>query len=215
LIPAFVFFFRMLYPFPTVNDPKRRTAAAAGGCMLVRRTALEDAGGIAAIRDRLIDDVALAKAIKHRPGGGRIWLGLATTTVSLRPYAGLGEIWRMVARTADVQLRHSLWLLTGTGLGMTLAYLAPPILALSWPLHGATAAAALAALAWLAMAVAFGPTARLYGQSRARGLLLPMVAALYLLMTCASAWQYRRGRGGQWKGRVGAPPRRHREDTTT
>jgi len=214
LIPAFVFFFKMLYPFAAVNEPSRKTAAAAGGCMLVRRAALDEAGGLAAIKDRLIDDVALARAIKHRPGGGRIWLGLASDTVSLRPYVGLGEIWSMVARTADVQLRHSLLRLAATCFGMTLVYLVPPLIALSWPLHGASTAATLAALIWLAMVIAYRSTARLYGQTAVRGLLLPLVAVFYLMMTVDSAVQYRRGRGGRWKGRVGAPAPRRRKDTT-
>ena len=122
LIPPFVFFFQLLYPFDAVNDPASRVAAAAGGCVLVRRQALHEAGGLASIRGALIDDVALARAIKRRPGGGRIWLGLGDSAQSLRRYERLGEIWAMVARTADTQLRHSLLLLLGTVLGMTLLY---------------------------------------------------------------------------------------------
>ena len=127
LIPPFVFFFQKLYPFPAVNAHDRPTAAAAGGCMLVRSRALEEAGGIEAIRAELIDDVALARAIKGRPGGGQIWLGLTETTTSLRRYATLAEIWAMVARSADTQLRHSLPRLAGTLLGMAIIYLIPPL----------------------------------------------------------------------------------------
>lgn len=127
LIPPFVFFFQKLYPFAAVNDPARHSAAAAGGCMLVRRQALRAAGGIEAIRARLIDDVALAQAIKRRRGGGRIWLGLSTTTVSLRGYDDLRGVWNMVARSADTQLGHSFPLLIATVLGMALIYMVPPL----------------------------------------------------------------------------------------
>jgi hopene-associated glycosyltransferase HpnB len=143
LVPAFVFFFQMLYPFPAVNRAGRRTAAAAGGCMLVRRRALAEAGGIAAIRGQLIDDVALARAIKHRPGGGRIWLGLGDSARSLRPYESLGSLWAMVARTADTQLGHSLPLLAATVLAMVLTFAGPPLALLAWPLHGDAVAAGL------------------------------------------------------------------------
>lgn len=215
LVPPFVFFFQMLYPFPAVNDASRKVAAAAGGCMLVRRSALAQAGGIEAVRDRLIDDVALARAIKHRPGGGRIWLGLTEGTLSLRSYAGLGGIWRMVARTADTQLGHSLPALAGTVLGMSATFLAPPLLVLSAPWHGRLWAAGLALLVWLLMSATMVPTLRLYRLTPVWGLALPVAALLYLGMSIDSAWRYRRGRGGQWKGRIGAPRRdRGRLDTT-
>lgn len=215
LVPPFVFFFRMLYPFAAVNEAGRKVAAAAGGCMLVRRRALDAAGGIEVVRDRLIDDVALARALKCRPGGGRIWLGLTEATVSLRPYAGLGGIWRMVARTADTQLGHSLTAMAGTVLAMAATFLAPPLVVLSAPWHGELGAASLAALPWLLMSAAMVPTLRLYRLSPVWGLALPLAALLYLAMSVDSAWRYRRGRGGQWKGRIGAPrPERGRPDTT-
>jgi hopene-associated glycosyltransferase HpnB len=201
LIPPFVFFFRMLYPFLAVNDPKRSPAAAAGGCMLVRRRALHQAGGLEAARGALIDDVALARAIKHRPGGGRIWLGLTSQTRSLRPYVTLGKIWAMVARTADTQLRHSLLLLAGAMLGMTLAYLLPPLATLGLPLHGDLAVASVGLLAWVAMSVAYLPTLGLYGVPRIWAASLPAAAALYMAMSVDSAIRHRRGVGSSWKGR--------------
>ena len=198
LIPAFVFFFQKLYPFRRVNDPADATAAAAGGCMLVRRDALTAAGGLDAIAGALIDDCALARALKP---GGPIWLGLATESQSIRPYAGLGDIWDMVARSAYTQLRHSPILLAGTVVGMTLIYLVPPAILVAGVLDGALAAAALGAAGWFAMTVAYAPTLRFYRQPAVAGMLLPAVAALYTLMTLASAWRWRRGEGGRWKGR--------------
>jgi hopene-associated glycosyltransferase HpnB len=198
LIPAFVFFFLKLYPFPAVNDPHSRTAAAAGGCMLVRRETLAQAGGIDAIRSEVIDDCALARLIKKR---GPIWLGLATRTRSLRAYDGLAEIWDMVARTAYVQLRHSVPALAGTVVGMAVIYLVPPLaFAVGTALRdGALAAAGL--LAWLVMALAYGPTLALYGRSVAWAVALPAAAGLYTLMTVSSAYRHWRGRGAAWKGR--------------
>jgi hopene-associated glycosyltransferase HpnB len=201
LIPPFVFFFQMLYPFRSVNDPRRHTAAAAGGCMLARRQALEQMGGLETIRSALIDDVALAKAIKHRPEGGRIWLGLSRTTRSLRSYATLAGVWTMVARTADTQLRHALVLLAGTIIGMMLVFLLPPLALLSLPLHGDLALALLGLLGWIAMSVAYWPTARLHGLPRIWAATLPIAAALYLAMSVDSALRHRRGAGGAWKGR--------------
>jgi hopene-associated glycosyltransferase HpnB len=201
LIPPFVFFFRKLYPFAAVNDPARPVAAAAGGCMLVRRQALHEAGGIGAIRDRLIDDVALAQAIKRRRGG-RIWLGLTETTVSLRGYDNLSGIWNMVARSADAQLRHSLPLLIATVLGMALTYLVPPVAIIAgaafadWPTLG------LGLLASLCMLVCYLPTVRFYGLGRYWAFSLPVAALLYIAMTVDSAMRHRRGVGGQWKGRM-------------
>lgn len=201
LIPAFVFFFAKLYPFAWVNNPRNKTAAAAGGCMLVKRTALEEAGGIESIRDALIDDCSLAARIKHR-GTGRhpIRLDVAANSVSLRPYDGPGEIWNMIARTAFTQLRYSPWLLIGTLIGMTLIYLTPPVVALvlgpfGWP----------AWLAWLAMSCAYAPMLRYYGRSPAWAPALPLVALFYVGATVASAVRYWRGKGGQWKARVQAP----------
>jgi hopene-associated glycosyltransferase HpnB len=205
LIPPFVFFFQKLYPFPAVNAPDRPTAAAAGGCMLVRRRALEEEGGIEAIRAELIDDVALARAIKHRPGGGRIWLGLTETTTSLRRYDHLADVWAMVARSADTQLRHSLPRLAGTLLGMGLAYLMPPLGLCAGIVQGDPLLAALALAAWIAMALAYRPTAHLYRLSALWLPTLPLAAVLYAAMTLHSAIQHRRGAGGRWKGRVFSP----------
>jgi hopene-associated glycosyltransferase HpnB len=192
LIPTFVFFFQMLYPFAWVNDPKRRTAGAAGGSMLVRATALARAGGVAAIGSALIDDCALAKAVKS--SGGRIWLGLSEVDTSIRPYGGLGGIWRMVARSAYDQLGYSPLALAGTIAGLALLYLAPPVLAVS--------GMALGALAWLLMALAEAPTLRLYRLPLIWGVFLPVAALLYVGMTLDSAVRHWRGRGGEWKGRT-------------
>jgi hopene-associated glycosyltransferase HpnB len=203
LIPPFVFFFRMLYPFAAVNDPNSPVAAAAGGCVLVRREALDDAGGIEAIKGALIDDVALGRAIKRRPNGrGRIWLGLTEETASLRAHETLRPIWTMIERTADTQLRHSLLALAGTILGLVVVYLLPPVLALGLLCHGRLGLAMLGAAAWILMSIAYWPTIRLYGQSALWVPSLPAAALLYAGMTVSSAVQYRRGRGGLWKGRV-------------
>jgi hopene-associated glycosyltransferase HpnB len=199
LIPAFVFFFQKLYPFPRANDERSRTAAAAGGCVLVRRAALERIGGIAAIRGALIDDCSLAKAVKR--SGGRLWLGLAEGTRSLRVYRDLAPIWMMVARSAFTQLRYSALLLMGTAFGMILLYLVPPALVLAAPLHGDAVAASLAALAWLLMAIAYLPTVRYYRQPLASALTLPAAGLLYLGMTLDSARRHWWGHGSRWKGR--------------
>lgn len=214
LIPAFVFFFQKLYPFPTVNNPARAMAGAAGGCMLVRRTALEAAGGIEAIGDALIDDCALARRIKPQ---GPIWLGLAEGSRSIRPYDGLGGIWRMVARTAYTQLGHSPLLLAGTVLGMALLYLAPPIIAV-WALtSGNWPAGTMAAGATALMLMAYLPTCRLYRSVWPSLPLLPLAGLLYTAMTVDSARRHAQGRGGGWKGRAyrsasaygrGTPPSR-------
>src|SRR5262245_48185760 len=202
LVPAFVYFFQKLYPFPRLNDPRARTAAAAGGCVLVRRLALARAGGIEALRAEVIDDCALGRAVKR--SGGRLWLGLSTTERSIRPYAGLGDVWRMVARSAYTQLRHSPWLLLGTLAGLALLHLVPPLTALALPLHGDGAAAALAAGAWLLAAASFAPTLALYGRSLAWAPALPLAGALYGAMTFDSARRHWRHEGARWKGRPGA-----------
>jgi hopene-associated glycosyltransferase HpnB len=196
-IPAFIFFFQMLYPFRWVNRPDHRMAGAAGGCMLVRADALRAAGGIDAIRDALIDDCALAVAMKRQ---GPIWLGLTDRSQSIRPYPGWGDIRRMVARSAYAQLRYSPLLLAGTVLGMALTYLVPPTMALfssGW-------AQALGIVTWLLMAAAFQPTLRYYRASPLWGLALPAITFLYMLYTLDSAYQYAAGKGGVWKGRVQA-----------
>jgi hopene-associated glycosyltransferase HpnB len=210
LIPPFVFFFALLYPFPYVNDPRRRLGAAAGGCVLLRRAALERAGGLAAIRGRIIDDCALGQLVKAqgRPGGAPIWLGLTRRVRSIRPYEGLHGIWSMVARSAYTQLRHSPLLLAGTLIGMVLTYLAGPVALLAYPWHGSAPTAAAGAIAWLLMSLAIAPTLRLYRQPLWLAPLLPVVALFYCAMTVDSALAHARGRGGAWKGRVqaGAAP---------
>jgi hopene-associated glycosyltransferase HpnB len=212
LIPSFVYFFAQLYPFRRVNRPGGRTAAAAGGCMLVRRSALEASGGLAGIRGARIDDVALGRQIKrHRPGG-RCWLGLATGVSSVRPYPGLPSLWHMVARSAYTQLRHSPVLLAGTVAGLTWLYLLPPAAGLAGlavlAAGGGTAAAwcAAAGLAgWALMAISFVPMLRLYRLSPLRAPTLPLIAALYAAMTADSARRHHTGRGGEWKGRISPP----------
>ncbi len=196
-IPAFVYFFDMLYPFRWVNDPLKKTAAAAGGCMLVRRDALEAAGGIAKIRSAIIDDCALARLMKRR---GPIWLGLTTRARSVRPYDGMGDIRLMVARSAYAQLRFSPLLLLGTMLGLVLMFLAPPL----WALLAANGSWVAGALAWGLMAASFQPMLRFYGCSRWWGLALPAIGLLYACFTLDSAVQHWRGRGGMWKGRAQA-----------
>jgi hopene-associated glycosyltransferase HpnB len=196
LIPAFVFFFDMLFPFGWVNG-KGRTAAAAGGCMLVKREALERAGGVGVIRGEIIDDCALGRAMKAQ---GRIWLGLTDRAVSVRPYGGFGEIRRMVARSAYAQLSYSPLQLLGTVIGMVLVYVLAPFVAVF--AHGLAQAAGFAT--WLLMAAAFGPMLRFYRLSPFWGLALPLIGALYGAFTLDSAIQHWRGRGGMWKGRAQA-----------
>jgi hopene-associated glycosyltransferase HpnB len=205
LVPAFVFFFQKLYPFPRVNDPKARTAAAAGGCMLVRADALRRAGGLPAIRGALIDDCALARLLKESHPAG-VWLGLTEDTVSLRPYESLGELWDMVARTAYTQLHHSpAWLALAVG-GMTLTYVLPPVAALWGAIAGSGPLLVAGGAAWMLMTVCYQPTLALYRLAPAQGLLLPVAAVLYTAMTVSSAWRHVRGRGGAWKGRTYAAP---------
>ena len=195
LIPAFVYLFQLLYPFAWVNDGLRATAAAAGGTVLIRRAALERIGGIAAIGGALIDDVALARAVKR---GGRIWLGHSRLARSVRPYPGAADIWRMVARTAYVQLRFSPAILLGTVLGLALVWLAPPLLAL----FGHGAARAMGALAWAGSAASFLPTLRRFRQSLLWALALPGIACFYLAATVGSAIDHHSGRGVVWKRRA-------------
>jgi hopene-associated glycosyltransferase HpnB len=197
LIPAFVFFFQMLYPFERVNDPGDKTAAAAGGCMLVRATALERIGGIAAIQGALIDDCALAAAIKRN---GPIWLGLTNEAESLRIYGSFGEVWRMVARSAYTQLNYSPLLLAGTVLGLLITFVAPPALFL----FGHGGAGAFGLVAWIVMAGCYAPMLRFYGLPLWQAPLLPVVALVYLGATIDSALRHMRGKGGAWKGRIQA-----------
>lgn len=198
LIPPFVFFFQMLYPFAHVNRGRRH--AAAGGCMLVRRRALREAGGMESIRGALIDDCALARLIGER--GGALWLGLSTLTRSARPYGGLAGVWNMVARSAYTQLDYSAVWLAGTVLGMVLIYIVPPLALFGVVAFGDPLSAIAGGAAYVLMAGVYWPTVRLYGQSAIAVLLLPFAALLYTGMTLDSAWRYWRGVGGRWKGRV-------------
>jgi len=200
LVPAFVFFFQKLYPFAAINNPAKRTAGAAGGCLLVRRKTLAAAGGIEAIRDRLIDDCALAEAVQN--SGGRLWLGLADDSRSLRPYTRLGDVWDMVARTAFTQLSYSWAKLVGTVIGMVLIYLLPPLALLGLPFHGNSLAALLGATAWALMTICYVPTQVYYRLPPLLGLVtLPVAGSLYTAMTVSSAWRHLRGKGGKWKDR--------------
>jgi hopene-associated glycosyltransferase HpnB len=197
LIPAFVFFFDMLYPFGWVNDPRDATAAAAGGCMLARRDALEAAGGIEQIKGEIIDDCAFGRLMKKQ---GPIWLGLTDMATSIRPYEGMSEIGRMVSRSAYAQLHYSPVLLAGTVLGMLILYALPPVAALT-----SSSFAGLAGfLAWAVMAISFQPMLRFYGVSPLWGIALPVIGLVYTGFTIDSALQFWRGRGGMWKGRAQA-----------
>jgi hopene-associated glycosyltransferase HpnB len=195
LVPAFVFFFQLLYPFAQVNDIKQKTAAAAGGTMLVRAAALARIGGIESIKGALIDDCALAAALKPH---GKIWLGHSALAASIRPYPHAADIWRMVARSAYVQLRYSPWLLLGTIAGMALVWFAPILLAVFT--HGA--ARWLGVAAWLASMAAYLPTLARFHLKPFWALLLPLIAAFYLAATIASAIHHHSGRGVVWKHRA-------------
>jgi hopene-associated glycosyltransferase HpnB len=195
LVPAFVFFFQLLYPFEWVNDGLKATAAAAGGTILIRRRALRRIGGIESVRGALIDDVALAAAVKK---GGRIWLGHSDLARSVRPYPSVADIWRMIARTAFVQLRYSLVLLVLTTLGMALTWLLPPALALFG--HGTAFWCGLTT--WLMLAASYLPTLSRFGRSPLWAPFLPLVAAFYMAATIGSAANHYLGRGVAWKGRA-------------
>ncbi len=201
LIPAFVFFFQKLYPFRWVNNPKYSTAAAAGGCILIRREALSRIGGIETLRDALIDDCTLGQAVKSTSKNG-IWLGLSQRTRSKRAYDSLTTIWDMVARTAFTQLNYSPWLLVGTLIAMTLVYIVPPVGGILAGLTGNWLVAIAGFTTWLLMAIAYLPTIRLYRCSRWLAFALPAIAFLYTLMTIDSARRHWQGKGGAWKGRV-------------
>ncbi|MGH3286418.1 MAG: glycosyltransferase, partial [Streptosporangiaceae bacterium] len=217
VVPAFVYFFAQLYPFGRVNSPRSRTAAAAGGCMLVRRDALERSGGLAPIRGARIDDVALGQVIKAQRG--RCWLGLSTEVASVRPYPRLADLWQMVARSAYIQLRYSPWLLAGTVAGLAFVYLLPPAGAITGlaalaalaagaagtagAVSGPAALAAGAGLAgWALMSLTYLPMLRLYRLSPWRAPGLPLIALLYTAMTVDSARRHYAGRGAEWKGRT-------------
>jgi hopene-associated glycosyltransferase HpnB len=204
VVPAFVYFFAQLYPFRRIGRRGSRTAAAAGGCVLLRTEAAERARIPDAIRHAVIDDVALARAVKS--SGGRIWLGLAERVDSVRPYPRLADLWRMVSRSAYAQLRHSPLLLAGTVAGLALVYLVPAVAVVAGLAAGSTAAAVLGGLAWLVMTGTYVPMLRYYGQPLWLAPLLPFTAFLYLLMTVDSAVQHYRGRGAAWKGRTYTRP---------
>jgi hopene-associated glycosyltransferase HpnB len=214
IVPAFVYFFAQLYPFRRVNRPSARTAAAAGGCMLVRRDTLIAAGGLDPIRGARIDDVALGRLLKRPPSAARIWLGFSTGVRSLRPYPRLATLWDMIARSAYTQLRYSPGLLAATLAGLLWLYALPPVAAVAGlasvatgggAAAGWTAAAGLAG--WAAMSASFLPVLRLDRLGWWRAPLLPLVAGLYAVMTADSARRHYGGRGGEWKGRTVAPPR--------
>jgi len=207
VVPAFVYFFAQLYPFRRVNAPGSRTAAAAGGCMLVRRSALEKSGGLAPISDALIDDVAMGRMIKRQRG--RCWLGLTRQVVSVRPHPRLASLWQMVARSAYTQLNYSPALLAATLAGLLFLYLLPPagaITGLAVLLAGGSGPAAFAAAAglagWALMSLSYLPMLRLYRLSPLRAPGLPLIALLYAAMTADSARRHHTGRGAQWRGRT-------------
>lgn len=197
LIPAFVYFFQMLYPFSWVSNARKKAAGAAGGCMLARADLLAKAGGIECIAGALIDDCALGAQMKKQ---GPIWLGLTKRVLSLRPYPHFDDIRKMIIRSAYAQLHYSPLLLIGATFGMALTYLAAPLLALFG--HGAAQLLGLAAFGL--MALSFWPIQRFYGLSGMRALSLPLIAVIYMVYTLDSARQYKLGRGGMWKGRAQA-----------
>lgn len=203
LIPAFIFFFQKLYPFPRANDTNDGLAAAAGGCMLARRDAVDAVGGMGAIKNLLIDDCAFARKIKNLTPSTKIWIGLARDeAVSLRDNRELDSIWNMTARTAYAQLGFSPLLLAGTVAGMALTYLAAPLIILTMFWHWNFAALFYATGAAALMGYTYWPTLRLYGRAPWEAALLPAAAALYTAMTVSSAMRYWRGEGGRWKGRT-------------
>jgi hopene-associated glycosyltransferase HpnB len=200
LIPAFVYFFFKLYPPAWIANPHRSEAGAAGGCILVRPTALEKAGGLVAIRQEVIDDCSLAARVKH--AGGRLWLGASATTRSIRPYEGFAGIGRMISRSAFNQLRHSNILLLFAMLGMAATYLLPPLVVVA---AHRLVPAALAGAACLLMMISYWPVLRLYRLNPLWALTLPLAAVFYVGATFHSAWKYWMGRGGEWKGRIQDP----------
>ncbi|MFJ5206187.1 glycosyltransferase [Streptomyces nigra] len=204
VVPAFVYFFAQLYPFRRIGRTGTRTAAAAGGCVLLRTEAAVRARIPDTIRGAVIDDVALARTVKR--GGGRVWLGLADRVDSVRPYPRLADLWRMVSRSAYAQLRHQPALLLGTIAGLALVYLVPPVALAVGAVSGDKVAAVLGGLAWLVMTGTYVPMLRYYRQPLWLAPLLPVTAFLYLLMTADSAVQHYRGRGAAWKGRTYTRP---------
>ncbi len=199
LVPAFVYFFGLLYPFSSVNNPQKTTAGAAGGCLLVRRTALEAAGGLAAIRSSIIDDCALAARLK---ANGTVWLGLTQSAKSIRPYNGLGGLWSMVTRSAYAQLACSPWLLTACLAGLVLVFLVPPVALIEGIRTGEKALSLAGGLAWGLMCLTYIPILCEYRFGLLKMISLPIAACLYILMTIDSARRHWQGRGGLWKGRL-------------
>ncbi|MEW5826248.1 MAG: glycosyltransferase [Candidatus Bipolaricaulota bacterium] len=206
LVPAFVYFFAKLYPFRLVADARRRTAGAAGGCVLVRSDVLARAGGLASMRGAIIDDCTLARRVKDAEG--RLWLGYSRGVRSVRGYGSLASVWNMVARSAYTQLGHSPWLLAGTILGMLFLYAVGPAalaggaVAAALGVPGACSLAALGGTTWAAMALSFVPLLRHHGVTPFVAPLLPVAGVLYTAMTVSSALRHARGRGGAWKGRT-------------
>ena len=196
LIPAFVFFFLKLYPPAWIASGRRKTAGAAGGCVLIRPEALEKIGGLSAIRQEVIDDCALAQAVKA--SGGRVWLGLAKQSLSARSYGTFREVGAMISRTAFNQLQHSALLLIATTLGLVVTYLLPLIFVFS----GKASMVVIGLVTWLLMSLAYLPMVRFYGQSVGWVFALPAIAAFYMGATIHSAIRYWTGKGGTWKGRV-------------
>jgi hopene-associated glycosyltransferase HpnB len=199
LIPPFLYFFLMLYPPRWISDPNARTAGAAGGCILLRRNVLAPIGGIASIRGEVIDDCALARAVKKN--GGRIWMGLTRASFSLRGYGTFPEIRNMIARTAFTQLHYSILFLVLALAGLFVTFILPWFSFLS----GEDPAWFLASTAICLMTVTFGVTVRFYALPWPWALALPLAALYYGYATCVSAVRYWLGRGGQWKGRIQAP----------
>ncbi|MFE0649418.1 glycosyltransferase [Streptomyces sp. NPDC059534] len=200
VVPAFVYFFAQLYPFRWINRARPRATAAAGGCVLLRTETAVAAAVPESIRRAVIDDVSLARAVRR--SGGRIWLGLADRVDSVRPYPGLGELWRMVSRSAYAQLRHNPLLLAGTVAGLAVVYLVPPTAFVAGLTGGDAVAAWAGGAAWAVMAGTYVPMLRYYRQPLWTAVTLPFTAFLYLLMTVDSAVQHYRGRGAAWKGRT-------------
>jgi len=196
LIPAFVYFFFMLYPPAWIRNTRRSTAGAAGGCMLVRTETLDRAGGLEAIRSAVIDDCALAGLLKHH--GGKLWIGLSDQSQSVRRYDTFSHIEHMVSRTAFNQLKHSSLLLLGTIAGMVLTYLVPPLLLFT----DSKVAIFMGAAAWTAMTITYATVVRYYRLNSIWALTLPLAALFYLGATIHSAVKYWDGTGGEWKGRV-------------
>jgi hopene-associated glycosyltransferase HpnB len=212
LVPAFIYYFKIVYPFALAGSPKSKLGAAAGGCILLRRETLETIGGFAALHDAIIDDCTLAQKVKA--AGYPIWLGLTHSAVSLRPYASLSSLWNMVARSAFTQLRYSIALLLLTTVALLFFYWVPLIGLLSVERR----IQIISATGLVAMMLSFIPTLRYYGRSWAWALLLPVIATLYLLMTWTSAFRYWRGNRAEWKGRVYATSQRsnrHQSETAS